>query len=130
MKRKALGMSGHAAKRWFKFCIDLHVATTILVAAICLRVAFGPTPESWGIVIGPMLLLTTLTVSLTQQTSQAATLHLHWVAVAYCGYILSVLAISGLSQWHWSDQILLAAFCAITVLVGDKLTSNESLTNA
>ena len=120
-------MSNVASNRWASPWNELNLATTTLVAAICLRVASVPTPSHWHYVLIPMLLLTTLTLTLAQSETAHPPAALQWVGIACCSYIVSVIAFGSLSQLHWADQSVLAAFCLVTALVGQRVSANAHL---
>ena len=103
----------------------LAFAATVLIAATCLRVALGPTPIAWLHVLAPMFLLTALTLCLAQAPVAGSLLRMESIALLSTIYIMSAAAIAEISLWHWSDQIGLAAFCLITVLIGFEQSSRD-----
>ena len=103
----------------------LAFAATVLIAATCLRVALGPTPTAWLHVLAPMFLLTALTLCLAHAPVAGSLLRIEFIALLSTIYILSTAAMAEISTWHWSDQLSLAAFCLITVLIGFEQSSRD-----
>ena len=97
-----------------------HVAavTCALMGALCLRVAFAPSPQHWMILVAPAAILALLTVIISMPQTGSFPSELSWVAGLASLYILSAVCLGDCAQWLGVDQIGLGLFSIATASLG------------
>ena len=107
----------------YRLNMPLCLMAIFVLMATCIRVTFVTAPSHWSYVVMPTILLASLTICLSQTSTEMPLLNLTTVALLAALYILGTTAFAPIQTWHWSDQMNFVAFCITTVFLGFEQTT-------